>query len=220
MKDFKLGVQSYYYTICVRPKPGAKWVEYYSWRNYSIECFSRWKWYFKYRAALLQIKYPKYVVQEKWGGEAATGLTKQQLESKLKKNAISTSKRMITKISRSIEKYEEEEKKKLLPDWNNPKYLKTKEKLVEYIDKLYMLEKENIISGSDIKITFDSITGNVQSVTGDNPYNIKRIDIDEYKTYYKLKIIPQNIDVLTIGYWYENNKYQPAEKDYRKEISK
>jgi hypothetical protein len=139
MKEFKLGVQSYWYSISVRPKAGAKWIEYCCWKNYSIELFQRWKWYFKYRAALLQIKYPRYIVNQNWGAEKSTGLTKSQLEEKLNKNELTTAKRMVTKITNAIEKFEVEERKKLIPNWENPKYLRTKEKLIEYKNKLEKL---------------------------------------------------------------------------------
>lgn len=143
MKEFKLGTQSYWYSISVRPKAGAKWIEYYYWENYSMDLFKRWKWFFRYRAALLQVKYPKYIISENWGGKSATGLTKLQLEEKLKKNELTTAKRMVTKITNAIEKFEIEESKKLIPNWENPKYLNTKEKLAEYKLQLKNLKQKS-----------------------------------------------------------------------------
>lgn len=47
-----------------------------------------------------------------------------------------TYKRMITKITNAIKKFEADESTRLLPNWENPKYLRTKEKLKEYQERL------------------------------------------------------------------------------------
>lgn len=57
-------------------------------------------------------------------------------------NEIKSAKSQITKIKNALSKYEEEEHKKLLQDFENPKYLRTKEKLQEYILKLENLQEE------------------------------------------------------------------------------
>jgi hypothetical protein len=43
---------------------------------------------------------------------------------------------MITRITNAIERYKEAQKKLLIPDWENPKYLRTVEKLGEYKERL------------------------------------------------------------------------------------
>ena len=58
-----------------------------------------------------------------------------------------------------------------------------------------------IISGSDIEINYNPKTGDVNNVIGDNPYNIKKIDIKEYQNHYKVKDMPGNIDILSASIW-------------------
>ena len=38
-------------------------VEFIKWSDLPFSVRNKWDWYFKYRAALLQVKYPKYYVQ-------------------------------------------------------------------------------------------------------------------------------------------------------------
>lgn len=58
-------------------------------------------------------------------------------------NYIQSAKAQITKIKTALKNYEDEENKKLIPDFENLKYIKTKEKLNEYKKKLedYLNEK-------------------------------------------------------------------------------
>jgi hypothetical protein len=69
-------------------------VENYSWSGLRWELRLKYDWYFKYRAALLQVKYPRYEVQVVWGNEPATGKTLEQIrEQKIRaKKAIITKK--------------------------------------------------------------------------------------------------------------------------------
>lgn len=78
--------------------------------------------------------------------------------------------------------------------------------------------KNIIVSGSDIELNVDPVTGEVVSFTGENPYNINKIDVAEYLSYYDLDAMPSNVDILTVGYWYNDNQYAAAESDYRLEI--
>jgi hypothetical protein len=57
-----------------------------------LELRLKYDWYFKYRAALLQVKYPKYIVECIWGNEPAQGRTLQQIrESKIRAKKAKTS---------------------------------------------------------------------------------------------------------------------------------
>lgn len=58
------------------------------------------------------------------------------------KTAVSTSKRMITKISNKINLFEQKQKELLINDLDNPKYLKLKKKLENYKTQLENNEKE------------------------------------------------------------------------------
>lgn len=42
-------------------------VEYMEWVNLPFDVRLKWDWYFRYRAALLQVKYPKMLVDIAWG---------------------------------------------------------------------------------------------------------------------------------------------------------
>lgn len=48
-------------------------VEQFIWRDLRFELRNKYSWYFKYRAALLQVKYPKLYVDFTWGQEEARG---------------------------------------------------------------------------------------------------------------------------------------------------
>lgn len=142
-KEYNLGLKTYYYTVYLYPKRfGSRWIKKLHWKGYTIDQFSKWKWYFKYRAALLKVQNPKFYVEEIWGAENAIGPSKEFLEKKNLKNKISTSRRMITKLSNSISSYEEAQNKKLFPDFENKNYQKAILKLDNYKNQLKKLLNE------------------------------------------------------------------------------
>lgn len=54
-------------------------VEFLSWTDTNLERFGGWRWYFKYRAALLQVKYPRYYVELNVGSVESSGRTKEEI---------------------------------------------------------------------------------------------------------------------------------------------
>lgn len=76
-------------------------VEFLKWENMRFDIRLKYDWYFKYRAALLQVKYPKYHVDCYWGNEPAQG---NQLVISLK-NRITAKKRQLTQCSNKIKLY-------------------------------------------------------------------------------------------------------------------
>jgi hypothetical protein len=56
-------------------------VEFLSWSGLKWELRLKYDWYFKYRAALVQVKYPKFEVQTFWGNEPATGKTLEEIRN-------------------------------------------------------------------------------------------------------------------------------------------
>lgn len=140
----------FYRVIEVREQIGAPVIEYLKWDNMRFDVVFKWEWYFKYRAALLQIKYPKYRVDLIKGSVEATGLTAIQLQRKSLKNRITTCKRMITKLGNAIEEYEIEQSKLLLPNYDNPDYQKAKTKLKTY--SLELIESTNELTKLKDKI--------------------------------------------------------------------
>jgi hypothetical protein len=71
------------------------------------------------------------------------------------------------------------------------------------------------VHSSHGSLLVNSITGLVNNVDGsDYILDIKKFDIDEWKMFYK-EDSPEDIDILSIGYWDNNGKYQPAEYSWR-----
>jgi hypothetical protein len=78
-------------------------VEILSWKGLRFELRRKYDWYFKYRAALLQVKYPKLEVQVWWGNDPATGKTLEQI----RKDKIKAKKAKITEYKNKIQKARE-----------------------------------------------------------------------------------------------------------------
>jgi hypothetical protein len=70
----------HYYIIKVFTKHGnGELVELIEWRELRWELRLKYDWYFKYRAALAQVKYPKYYIDTIWGHENAKGIQLEQI---------------------------------------------------------------------------------------------------------------------------------------------
>jgi len=83
-------------------------VEYISWSDLKWELRLKYDWYFKYRAALLQVKYPKLEVQTCWGNKPATGKTLEEIRQgkiKAKKAAITKAKNNLFGYTKEFETY-------------------------------------------------------------------------------------------------------------------
>lgn len=77
---------------CYKKYGDGNLVEYLKWDRMRFETRCKWAWYFRYREALLQCKYPKFHVTMRWGNEPAQGKTKEQINRSLaiaKKRKIS-----------------------------------------------------------------------------------------------------------------------------------
>lgn len=77
-------------------------VEFYSWSGLRWELRIKYNWYFRYRAALLQVKYPKFEVQTFWGNELATGKTLEEI----RQSKIRSKKSKITEYKNKLKKAE------------------------------------------------------------------------------------------------------------------
>jgi hypothetical protein len=75
-------------------------VEFISWSGLKWGLRLKYDWYFKYRAALLQVKYPKMEVQITWGNENATGKTLEEI----RQDKIRAKKSKITQYKNKLEK--------------------------------------------------------------------------------------------------------------------
>ena len=72
--QFDVALKAYYYRINVRDAQH-NLVETLFWQDMPIAVRLKWDWYFIYRAALLQVKYPRHTVEQFHGSEEATGQT-------------------------------------------------------------------------------------------------------------------------------------------------
>jgi hypothetical protein len=90
----------HWFNIKVLDKKREK-VEFLSWSGLKWELRLKYNWYFNYRAALLQVKYPKFQVQTTWGNEPATGKTLEEI----RKSKISSKKATITKAKNNLSGY-------------------------------------------------------------------------------------------------------------------
>jgi hypothetical protein len=77
-------------------------VEFLSWSGLKWELRLKYDWYFKYRAALLQVKYPRFEVQTYWGNEPATGKTLEEI----RQGKIRSKKSKITEYKNKLKKAE------------------------------------------------------------------------------------------------------------------
>lgn len=130
---------SYYVNIKVYDKdiPSGNIIEYYKWDNMKFNQRVKWNWYFKYRTALLQVKYPRKYIAFIHGKEIAT---KKTLENILK-DKISGKKRSITKVKNIIKEIENNWMN-LFPLEDQPEYKLIKCKLVRLEEELQELQNE------------------------------------------------------------------------------
>lgn len=75
-------------------------IECLLWSGLKWEIRLKWDWYFKYRAALLQVKYPRMEVISTWGNEPATGKTLDEI----KRDKVRRKKAKITEYKNNVER--------------------------------------------------------------------------------------------------------------------
>lgn len=72
------------------------------WRGFSFQQYSKWKWYFRYRAARLQAEHPKKFVE--WKEYSYINIDTRAVALKRLKDRITATKGIITKINNRLEK--------------------------------------------------------------------------------------------------------------------
>ena len=112
-------------------------VEFYSWSGLQWRLRLKYDWYFKYRAALLQVKYPKLEVQIQWGNETATGKTLAEIH----KAKITAKKATITKYKNKLQRARETWSD-IFPIEDDIHYLKAVEKINRLENEFKQLVKE------------------------------------------------------------------------------
>ena len=101
-------------------------IQFLYWSNLRWEIRLKYDWYFKYRAALLQVEHPKSIVEIFWGNEPAVGKSLEQITA-LK---IRSKKAKITEYKNKIDRYKNE--------WNE---LFSYEDDIKYIRAIEKIEK-------------------------------------------------------------------------------
>lgn len=89
----------HYFNIKVKNE-NRETVEFLSWSGLRFDLRMKYDWYFKYRAALLQVKYPKFQIDVFWGNEPAHGKTLEQIRA----SKIRAKKAKITEIKNKLQK--------------------------------------------------------------------------------------------------------------------
>ena len=111
----------------------------YRWDNYKFAQYMKWKWYFRYRAALLQIKHPKQaveIVDFNWT------ISDKEIEKIAFKNKLTKAKADLTKWENKLNEF--------IANWNllfpytdDPSYKSTLVRIEEQKNKLQELEAIN-----------------------------------------------------------------------------
>ena len=132
----------WYKIVCYKgkyPNSGAKEILY--WDDMTFDVRTKWNWYFEYRHALLKVQNPKQKVNSVWGRKERVNATPEQIEREKNIRRRTTLKRKITQFKNAIHEYEEQQKQKLIPDYENERYKRTVEKLGQYLLELESIEK-------------------------------------------------------------------------------
>lgn len=112
-------------------------LEFMKWDNMRMDTRLKYDWYFKYRAALLQIKYPRAKVETAWGSEEPTGRTKEQLL----KAKIRGKKATITKFNNLLNEYVKK-RNSLFPLDDDPSYQNALRKIQRLESELESMESQ------------------------------------------------------------------------------
>lgn len=129
-------ISSYYFVIRVQTKMGGELVEFLKWSDLRFELRMKYDWYFKYRAALLQVKYPKYEVNTLWGQENASERTSLQIMDA----RIRSKKSKICEHKNKLEKARSLWRTYIFPIEEDPLYQKAVEKIARLENELTELE--------------------------------------------------------------------------------
>ena len=107
------------------------------WNGLSMEQMNKWRWYFIYRAALLQVKYPRLRVEHQWGSSPAEG--KSLINALISRRSFYAGR--ITMWSRKIREAEQEWNE-LFPIQEHALYQKAIAKLQATREELKRIENE------------------------------------------------------------------------------
>lgn len=112
---------------------------YYN-KGFRFQCFMKWKWYFRYRAALFQVQNPKWCV-ELVTFDYEMKSTNMQIE-KRRKDIIAARRRKLTIAKNRLAEYKNTYKG-LFPLSEDPDYIKSLQIVTNYEARLNEAEDEN-----------------------------------------------------------------------------
>ncbi len=114
-------------------------IEFVSWSGLKWELRLKYDWYFKYRAALLQVKYPRFEVQVQWGNEPAKGKTLEEL----RQAKIIAKKATITKYKNKLQRAKETWSD-IFPIEDDIHYIRSVEKINRLENEFKQLKKKGV----------------------------------------------------------------------------
>ncbi len=126
---------------------GGNVVNFLEWTDVDINRFVRWKWYFRYRAALLQTQHPKMYVE----------IDHTPIKTKSQKDLVDTLKRRVSARKSQISKWENLMKKaeknwnQLFPIHEDPNYKKAIAKIEYNQGELNQVLKELELEKAKLK---------------------------------------------------------------------
>ncbi len=137
-------------SIVVRDKRGGlgKVVEFLKWDDMQFDLRMKYDWYFKYRAALLQVKYPKYIVDFASGNNPAKEKSLEFIQMNERKKKITALKTKISKSKSKLDAFTKEfhaycaSYKELFPIKDQPEFKKYVESISFAESKIDKMKKE------------------------------------------------------------------------------
>ncbi len=116
-------------------------VDFLQWANLRYETRLKWDWYFKYRAALLQVKYPRAEVRIMSGSQPAQGKTRQQLVAQ----KIKAKKAKVTEYRRKMQL--------AVMNWNSLFPIEENASYLKALAKIERLEAEIMFLTNTLELT-------------------------------------------------------------------
>jgi len=101
-----VGEIEHWVKITAHTKLGGELIYLLYWDGMTFDQRLKWDWYFKYRAALMQVKNPRAEVNMSWGNEKASERTKKNNTE----NKLIAAKRKLTEYQNKLKRY--------VDDWN------------------------------------------------------------------------------------------------------
>lgn len=138
-----LELVNFWVKITLQEKFGREYLQLLFWELPNMELRMKYNWYFKYRAALLQVQHPKHEVTMSWGtSEKYTEEQKAEIEFR---NKLIAKKRTVTKYCNLL-KQAEKEWNSLFPIQDDLMYQKAVNKIERLKNELAELENQNLKS--------------------------------------------------------------------------